>query len=563
MLRRMPKKGIRRGGKNQSIAVLDFETDPFEHGRIPKPFAAGVMLSGPNHPLPEYRVFWGADCVDICLDWIASIKTPLVIYAHNGGKFDFHFLLSRLDLGSILCIKGRIVKANYGIHEFRDSWPIIPMPLASANSKLKIDYNKFEEENREEHKAEILTYLQEDCRSLHEIVTAFIDRFGLKLTAPSAAMTALKKLHPQPPGNLATDKLLRPFYFGGRVQCFETGVIDRPLKVYDVNSMYPHVMKNFQHPKGHGYVTVKNVTLDSDGWIKGFHGYFYFAEVEGINRGAIPLRGVRQIDPLDFDTQSARFLTNSHELRAAKKLGLFTVRTIHTAHIARETQNFAEFVDTYAAEKVTAKKEKNKTAEVFAKLMLNSAYGRFGINPYGFREYLLQDYGTPCEEPGYMLDTSIGMIAIWSRPKFKAGDPDTEPPFRSFENVAIAASVTAAARSVLMRALHASHGVVYCDTDSIICEEIGDVPRHDYELGAWKLDAEGDRIAIAGKKLYTLLKDGEEVKSASKGVRLTAEQIEDVSRGTMVTWRSEAPSFSISGPTRFTTRRVQLTSRKR
>ena len=40
----------------EAIAVIDFETDPFEHGIVPRPFAAGFYDGS------RYLQFWGDDC---------------------------------------------------------------------------------------------------------------------------------------------------------------------------------------------------------------------------------------------------------------------------------------------------------------------------------------------------------------------------------------------------------------------------------------------------------------------------------------------------------------------
>ena len=40
------------------VAVIDLETDPFKHGRLPAPFAAGFFDG------ETYQDFWGADCCE-------------------------------------------------------------------------------------------------------------------------------------------------------------------------------------------------------------------------------------------------------------------------------------------------------------------------------------------------------------------------------------------------------------------------------------------------------------------------------------------------------------------
>jgi hypothetical protein len=69
------------------LAVIDAETDPFRYGRKPEAFAWGFYDG------ETYVDFWGADSTLKLMNYIAALREPHVIYAHNGGKFDFFYLL--------------------------------------------------------------------------------------------------------------------------------------------------------------------------------------------------------------------------------------------------------------------------------------------------------------------------------------------------------------------------------------------------------------------------------------------------------------------------------------
>ena len=85
--------------------------------------------------------------------------------------------------------------------------------------------------------------------------------------------------------------IARAIVFGGRVECFETGVIEGDFSVFDVNSMYPFCMKTTQHPTGKNYVTGYNREIDAKGNIDGFENFpVYFAAIECDQRGAFPMR---------------------------------------------------------------------------------------------------------------------------------------------------------------------------------------------------------------------------------------------------------------------------------
>lgn len=536
--------GRRKKRAEREVAIIDFETDPFRFGRVPAPFACGVLWRG------IYRDFWGADCGQQAVDYLLSITVPLVVYAHNGGKFDFFFLWKHLD-NPVKIINGRIVAAKCGIHEFRDSWAIMPFALARYK-KTVIDYAKFEPEARDRHRAEILAYLKDDCTDLMELCSAFVKRFGWRLTIAGTAMKALDAIHPQEPTNENHDARFRPFYYGGRVECFESGVLDGAFKVFDVNSMYPGVMSSCDHPIGKQYVRAERLELNAEGWLRDYPGCMYFAEVDGDNLGALPTREIGGNHGLRFDVTSGVFNTTSHELRAALDLGKFRVRRVLSAVVPVHVQRFDEFVTTYAAEKEKAKREGDKISEIFSKLIMNSAYGKFGQNPEAFCDYFIAIKGVHSDPDGpeWRLNQDAENWRIWEKTS----------PRKLYFDVAIAASVTSAARAVLMRGIASAKRPIYCDTDSIICEGLSGVDLDEFRLGAWKLEATGDRAAIAGKKLYALFDGAKAVKSASKGLKISAEQVEKIARGGTVLWQSEAPNFSLTGSTKFIARTARKTA---
>jgi len=543
-----------------TVAVGDFETDPFKFGRVPKPFVCGLMYSTPEVE-NFYIKFWGDDCVAQLLSYLSSLKFPLRIYFHNGGKFDFFFFLKHIE-NPVRIIHGRIVKARIGIHEFRDSWAILPMPLRGYK-KDSIDYSLMERETRNENMDVICDYLYHDCLYLFDLVSAFNVRFGPRLTIAGTAQKELRKYHPQFNQTEDHDAKFRPFYFGGRVECFESGVIKGDWKIYDVNSMYPFVMRNCHHPLGGSYVTPHAPSLDKDGWISGFPGHMYFIVVSGINRGALPQRVKDNNGGLSFTVPSGTFHTTSHELRLALSLGLFDVHAIIECWIPRQTQSFTQFVDYFVAEKIAAKKSGDKISETFSKLILNSAYGRFGINPFDFYDYQIQHDGeeTPIGFSPYEKNPDY---TLWRKQVNYPKETEPENPARGFEDVAIAASITSAARAVLMLAIVQANRPVYCDTDSLICQGMGSSCKlSSTDLGAWKFEGKGNSIAIAGKKLYALFDGTTEVKSASKGVKLSGLEIVEVARGETVLWENDAPNFSLLGGVRFVSRRAQSTIKKR
>lgn len=541
----------------RKIAVLDFETDPFKYGRMPQPFAAGYYDGD------IYKEFWGENC---WLDLGNFLMTQNVtVYAHNGGKFDFFYLLEFLnykldDLNDkeFKLINGRIAVAQCGQAELRDSYLILPMPL-SAFKKDEVDYTIFEADQREKPKNKkiISSYLKSDCLYLYELVFAFIERFGKKLTVAGTAFSELGKT-----GYLvnrrtspAYDEKFRAFYYGGRCEAIKPGTHSGHFKYIDINSAYPFAMKS-AHPYGPKYFEISGDDLDGELPDNDV----YFANIMAVSKGALPIRNEKTKEiTFPNDNIEREYNASGWEIRAGLDTGTLKIIKINSILLHEETKDFSEYVDKFYAEKAYAKKIKDKIGEIFAKLLLTSAYGKFGQDGTGYKSYFLFPTGfNPLTDedramadslkitPGeYLVDwlmyeeeseTPAG-FTIWSKPD----------PVDDFYNVATAASITAYVRSYLWRSICACKNPVYCDTDSIICESSG--VRIGTELGEWSLDAETTKkgkLYIGGKKLYTFKDKDKKVHKANKGARLSHDQIVDIVQNKKTfEWFNDAPSFSL------------------
>src|SRR5574337_301987 len=520
----------------RKMAVLDIETDPFRYGRVPLPFACGFFDGS------HYHQTWGDDCIVKMLKFLQAYPDELSIYAHNGGKFDWIYFAHALD-GPIKFINTRLVQASLLHHIVRDSYAILPAPLRDYK-KDQTDYATFEYEQRDRHKQSISDYLRADCVYLHELVSAFLDSYGFNITIGSCALKQLKQFHPVHKRGKAFDSLLRPYYFGGRVQCFEKGWIKAPLKLYDINSSYPNVMRNYAHPAGSLYETPR---LPAHG--------VYFATIMADSDGALPLPDKHG---LQFpQVENTEFRACSHEIEAGLRAGKLRIRKVKECYAFTDTQSFDMFVDHFFNLKILAEKNEDAAMRLVYKLLLNNAYGKFAQNPENFFDYAL-DVG---ERDGWKPCGDLGPRTIYQRP---AGlkNPATgiiEPKDTSYIDVAIGASITSAARAYLFDALQRTERPLYCDTDSIVCTHL-DAPLHRSNLGAWKLEAEGNAIAICGKKLYALMQGKKCIKAASKGLPCDPGAIVKLARtGIEQTFQLDAPTMRVGTAPRFITRKARMT----
>lgn len=503
------------------VAVIDLETDPFKYGRVPQAFASGFYDG------EKFICFWGLDCVARMVQALKKIEEPLCIYAHNGGRFDVFYFLPYMQ-ADMRIINGRVISSHLMHHEMRDSYALLPFPLKDFE-KDEIDYRKLEANVRDNHKEEIIKYLKKDCTSLYTLVSTFREEFGDSLTIGSTALKELKKRHKFKCGGPNFDaKFRKDFYFGGRVQVFKAGITKMPVKVYDVNSMYPDAMRRFLHPTDAAPKIDKRINAST-----------CFVVAEGKNYGAFGCR--EENGSLCFTREYGRFCATIHEWQAAEQTGTFKPYKIIKTYGFDTRITFDEFVCHFYGARKRAKFAGDKIHALFYKYVLNSAYGKFAQNPENFKEYQITTIDASMEKPweiAYIHDEYV----IWEKPTER----------KNYYNIATGASITGAARSVLLRGLHDAVDPLYCDTDSIICRSMRNLELDTGDLGQWKLEVEGTLASIAGKKLYaiwdqTLWDEGKEtcVKKAHKGAKLEAHQIYKIAQGEVVHYQKDSPTFSL------------------
>lgn len=584
------KKSAKR---RQNIAILDLETDPFDDAGIAPvhPFLAVVY----SDQFPTI-IIWDNDWKSLVEKLYAELEAldePFIIYAHNGGRFDYMFLLHLIQ--GHAKFKGRsLMSAKFGKHELRDSLHIIPESLKNANRKISFDYTKMRKDKRERYRQEITHYCIEDCVATFEVVRAFVDKFGLPITIGQAAMSELKKEYSFKRLTERTDWYMRQWFFGGRVECLgKTGHYKEPLKLYDVNSMYPSVMAYMKHPTGNEFYVGDRVTRKTA-----------FIHLECDNKGALISRG--EDGTLTTGKTRGEFFTTIYEYRAAHELGLIKNILIIKTIDFDEWQDFrGVIVRLYmereklkamiAAEPNHANLKALKQEATFIKYLLNNIYGKFAQNPRKFKDYwlTLPDERPPIdwlykgvdfeakrndELPDGLSDVermdyvkrlrslpteTTNAYWIWSIP---SGD-------WRFNNVCTAATITGGARAKLLRAIHASERPLYCDTDSLVCSGIRDTSLHIHasELGAWKCETDINEFIVAGKKLYGFhtpefdgitkrddLFVGEQIRSkGNQGV--TWDELLAIVGGQVISKTLKAPTITRAQTQHYMTRELRMT----
>lgn len=588
----------RKRRRLQHLAVLDFETDPFEdeHGEI-YPFVCEIY-SDQFAPI----VIWDDDynsLIDNVYDAITSLPDEYIIYAHNGGRFDFMFFVHKLR--GLIKFKGRaIMSAKIGKHELRDSFHILPEKLA-VWKKDTFDYSKMSRRNRHRFKNEILIYLHSDCVYLFDFIRRFTKEFGLKISIGQAAFTELKKHYKIAGISEAMDAALRPYFLGGRVECiagqglFESARFPKPYRLYDVNSMYPFVMATQKHPVSPEYIWHRGPPTE----------HTFFIDLECQNHGAF----FRHTDDgeLIADEFTGQFFTTIWEYQAALELRLIENVKINWCVDNWQATDFAGFIIPMynrrqecktimrrlkaEGKEATPEYEEIKKEDIFLKYLLNNSYGKCAQNPRRFKEYYYADRGEkpPGEWFAFMNGADDETRHKFSFPIERAEKFDVwarpSPGWR-FNNVGTAASITGAARATLLRAKESAIDPLYCDTDSLIARDLPGTIIDPVQLGAWDLEQTFDAVIVAGKKTYACKVAGQpdcaesRLKVRSKGVDLrkrpasasptpqewahanaeTWQRFLDLLDGKTVVTINRAPTFSKTGQQGYLTRRIRATA---
>ena len=525
---------MKHAQKSKTIAVIDAETDPFVYGRIPKPFIWGFATAD------TYEEFYSTESL---YEYIRNLKKPHLIYAHNGGKFDFHYLLNLIRPQMIKIINGRIASFKIGKCELRDSLLIIPRSLDSLGAgKLEIDYSLFEYEERKEHMPEIREYLKQDCYALLKVINRFKEEYGLSLTIAGAALNYYESHFGKVKRTTkAFYDRIAPFYKGGRVQALKTGTFKKKMKYIDLNSAYPFVMKTKFHPAGTVLHHTRNLAKVPDNTP-------YFIEFHGYTEGAFPIT-----DPVTkkthYPTGKYTIKTTSWEFETALSLDLVKTDKILNIFYTTEVINFEDYVDHFYDVRRVHKKLGDKLGEQIAKLFLNSLYGKFGANPENYNDFYIDEYNNKLIENGWNIHTEIDdEKCLYIRPTSQ----------RQYINVATAASITGAVRAMLIKGLHCVQNPVYCDTDSIICESTGDLTLGT-NLGEWDLEFLPTEAHIAAKKIYALSDANGNEKISSKGFKASFNDVVRLVRGETINWKNDAPTFSLN-KTSFISRNIKTKS---
>lgn len=543
----------------KAFIVADTETIYLDN--IHKPYAAGLMMVRPGDKINKISInYYFSEDYSIILDSfeerstkvlydfvlrILSIvrkeKSTLTIYFHNFSRFDGILLLKHLAYHH-KSLKLKPLMRNNRLYElavysgkkmlfrFRDSLNLLPGNLNSLGKNLcpdlgpkgsfSIPYDELKVEDLINNRRELLDYMKQDIRLLGGVMQKaqeiYWELFQVdiesKITLPSLALSIFRLKYydvsnfPIHIPNKNEDTFIRRAYYGGHTDTYMPYGED--LYYYDVNSLYPFVMKEFPMPGGEPvwHSNLESKDLDSMfGFIEA-----YVVCPKTIKKPFLPYRDKN--NTLLFPTGEFVGVYYTEELKYARGLG-YTVLPISGYLFKRMESPFRSFVSSLFASRIDARKSGNEALAYVYKILMNSLYGRFGINPNSTTtevcdEYRYKDLIRNSELIfGDMLCENKYIVAYHSNTE--KGPDYWNPPKNSA--VQLAAAITASAR-IHMYPYISREDCYYTDTDSVVLghplpnEEISSV------LGMFKLE---DRIIkgyfLAPKAYFYISTEGKNV----------------------------------------------------
>lgn len=287
-----------------------------------------------------------------------------------------------------------------------------------------------------------------------------------------------------------TNKLARPAYYGGRVENFCYGQVPG-VNAYDITSLYPSVQHDikFPHPS---HLKLEISPKKFQPWITGEGVASVSVRVPDEHIPALPYRFDNR---LFFPTGNLPGLWTLLELRYALELGYEVGPADWVLYSPTLFNPFVDFIDTLFQLRQGYIVSGSSAANI-VKLILNSLYGRFGLNPdNGLYQLVdLSSIDNWDDLQGYETHTINGKDYAYG-PK-----PANRPP--DYVNVLFAAQITAAGRVKLLEELRKQGELaVYCDTDSILTRGVIETGAG---LGDWRLELPDVTADLLGPKEYAL-----------------------------------------------------------
>lgn len=445
-------------------------------------FIVGGFYDGENYF--EFKT------LDEFTDYVLSSKHSLNIFAHFGGGYDFLFIIQNMlennvEFESIIprgsSILSFSIQGTFKRHTFRDSSAILPFSLKKITEAFNVETKKgdWDHSKTNGYTPELGEYLKSDCLGLYQSLKAYFESDLIKKSGPSTTIasqaqkilrTYLKK--PIYGLNEQISELCRQACHGGRTEIFKP--IGKNVIEYDINSLYPHVMKENYYPAGYaiGTKTFKKGKLG-----------IYEVEVNAPDMH-LPIIPCKQDKKLLFPVGQFRTTITSVEMEYAKKHG-YEFKIIKGCYFTDKEKYFTDFItDLYKLRQGT---EKNTVNNTLAKLIMNSSYGKFLIKPDKTNLIFDAEHGARHFRTIELKDKKVEMY-------------ERDVKLNSFSHAGIGAFILAYARILMHKKMEPlKEDIYYMDTDS--CWTKANLNSSTL-LGEFKLEKTYDEVCFLLPKTY-------------------------------------------------------------
>jgi hypothetical protein len=575
------RRNDRTGGFPTDVVFVDTETYPSPDDPTRQLLDFGCAEHWRDGTLRAELTFENAHQL---WDWVerrALAKHRLWVYAHNMSGFDFMVLQGEREWKERGWETTATIVPRPFLYRVRrdgrtinicDSLNIYSQPGMSALADLgrMLGFPKGTDPGVTAPRAERVTYCQRDVEILRRAMFTWWDfcadlDFGYcAFTTAGQAMNAFRHrfmgdevpIIDHRPRAAALERLA---YCGGRTDAMYVGAFTEHVDAYDVNSMYPYVMRDRLYPVE--LVTMNrhyNATVDDirDRIAQGF-GCIATVRIR-TTEPLYPRKGERLYFPVgEFVTT----LCTESLSRALSRGDLISIEGDVAYY--RMAPLFRGWVDELYALRMRYRSEGNDVYDRLCKLIMNALYGKFGqmtpdwtdidMSNSAVRDALvtMRDMGLATLRVVAEGSAPVNLRIIGER-----AEQQTERTEAYNAMCAVAAHVTDYARNWLWEFVHTAGAVnvLYVDTDSLYVNAIGSARLRGLvsnDLGALKLERSSpEGMIIHGVKDYVI---GDIIKR--KGVRKSAVELEpgvfvqDRFRGFLGAMRAGQLDVMIVGPT--------------
>ena len=561
---------------NNKFITLDIETKTINNVMIPYCICIFDGINKLSFYLNDYK-----DYNDMLIHAIYSLLkrkyTGYKVYIHNLSNFDGIFILKILSSIENIFIKPiikdnkiieiKIIFGKYNI-AFRDSYLMLPSSLSKLTKQFNVSnktifpynfindkfnnninlnyigkvpgikyfinltldqYNEYKQNflNNWSLKNETINYCLQDCISLYQVIDKFntliFNKFNLNVnnfpTLPSLAFGIYRAHYlkdykiPLIIGQIFND--IKLSYTGGSTDMFKP--FGENIFRYDVNSLYPYVMKTFLMPVGNIKFFEGNI-LDIEPNAFGFFKCIITAPKD-IKHPILQTKfdtgnGIRTLSPVGTWTD----ILFSEEMFNAMKYGYkFEILSGYTFD--------KEYIfNDYVSELYEIKQSHSKDDPMYliSKLLLNSLYGRFGMD-YKLNKHIFIDNNELYDyidnytiENIIPLNNNLSLISYLDNNKYK--NILLSKDSKNNISISIASAISAYARIHMSQFKNNSdYDLYYSDTDSIDINKPLPSNFIGKELGKMKLEYNFIEATFLAPKVYGgLYNENNQLKSITK-----------------------------------------------